>query len=442
VKEDLMLKKLLTLSLILALGMVCFLVSCKDSNDSESPVNYIVSFQSGDGTAIADKKVRKDATLNLELSEFQPELTGYFFDGWYLQGDTEQELLASIKVTKNITLVAKWQKAVIVTLDLQGGTWEGAVLLPDTYHRRGSTFHAVWYEPAKRGFIFKYWFLQGDPNKEEKESIQVDNDITLVALWEEGWVVEFELNGGVYQPNYLTVANNAIIQLASIKPVKDGYALEGWYYDASFASRAPDLITVTGNIKLYAKWISLEAFDSLLGVWMGDEGTYLLYFEESHLLGFYFSINETREVQIRSFEWTDSILDGKTYAFVPGTLSLGEGEGAKNFTPETRTMSPAGKASLSKTWIMSADNVADLLSLYLNEDGSGYLHANGRIIGVSYNASGTSSLTLLNGAPIGGGAGEVLLTIPVVDDKPFGFEVMGDGGGDGEGGIVPIREVF
>jgi uncharacterized repeat protein (TIGR02543 family) len=427
--------------LVAALGLLCFLVSCKDSSDPDQPANYTVSFQSGGGTPIADKTVPKGT--DFKLSGYQTELAGHFFDGWYLQGDTAQKLLTSITVTKNITLVAKWLKAVSVTLDLQGGVLAGN---PDfTNLRPGTIFEAEWYVPTREdreGFVFLYWYLQDDLFQTEVRSIQVDTDITLVAKWEEGWIVELELDGGEYFTNYLTIAKNAMLELASIRTFKDGYALEGWYYDAAFDSRVPDVIMVTRNITLYVKWVILSYFEPLIGVWKGEDETYLLYIDRlSCMFGFYFSIDETPEVQIHSFTWTDSIIDGKTYSVADDELSLGAGEGVKIFNRVTTKMRPLGNDSLSKLWVKGeGDDIEQLVSLYLFENGSGFIGDKSRDVSISYNAPRFgSSLHLLwqktdkNGVSLEED-GALLLIIPIVDGKPLGFKEMGDGGG-GDGPV-------
>jgi uncharacterized repeat protein (TIGR02543 family) len=426
-------KNALCLGLVAALGMVWIIVSCKNSGTPEPSVtNYTVSFQTGGGTEIAGKTVQEGTTLDLELSEYQPGRTGYFFNGWYLSGDAEQIPLTSIAVRGNITLVAKWLSSVSVILDKQGGELAGN---PGSNIRPGSTFEAAGFAPTRKGYVFLHWYLKDDPSHAEVERIRVDTDITLVAEWEEGWVIELELDGGEYYREFITVARNDVtIELATIKPVKDDYVLEGWYYDADFASRVPDVITVDGDITLYVQWAPLNNYAYLFGVWSGSAGTYLLYFEQdgNSPIGFYFSDDE-----IRSFVWTDSTIDGKAFDFNSGTLIVGEGESANTFTPAITKMRPAGNVPLSKLWIKGGGN--DPVSLYLFDSGNGFVYADGRFTDISY-ASNVGNIYLLrqntdeNGNPL---AGEVLLAIPIVEGKPSGFEVMKDGG-EGEGGIVPF----
>jgi uncharacterized repeat protein (TIGR02543 family) len=433
--------KLLSIGLTAVLGLLCLLISCKNPTTPETPpvINYTVSFQSDGGTPIADiKNVPQGTVLRVSSSDYWPKRPGYLFDGWYLQGDTNQRLLRSIRVNGNITLVAKWIKLFTVKLEMgEGGTLGGN--LPLTF-LPGALFEASSYRPFRKGFLFLYWYEKDKLPKAPVGTFQVDKDITLVAEWEEGWTVSLELNGGTYSRNYVTVAkrDNATISLAGINLVREGYIFEGWYYDAAFTNPVPgDTIPVTEDFTLYVKWTSLSVYSAMLGVWTaGNDGpAYFLYHEESRLYGFYFSPDD-----IRSFVWSTSILDGKRYTSAPRTLRVGEGEDAKTFTPVTEKRKPSGNVPLNGVWLM-AEADADLLALYfgggimiyLSSDiderknliGSGSIRANGRYLNISYVVTGSGYLYLLQKNVGAYGVlleGEVLLRIPIVVDVVDGKE--------------------
>jgi uncharacterized repeat protein (TIGR02543 family) len=394
----------------LALGLAC--ISCDNTPGGGPPdpplTEYTIRFQTGSGgTALADTKVPEGTTFDLGQSEYQPERDGYSFDCWFISTDTAQTPIASLKVTGNITLVAKWLSNVSVTLNLYGGKMEG---YPDfSSIRPGEIFDASSFIPSRTGYIFQYWYLKDDPYYEEVESIQVYTDITLVALWEEGWVVTLNLYGGEYYGgDSITVAKGDTLELARIKPVKDDCVLEGWYYDAGFIAPVPAEVPVTTNISLYVKWLPLGDYASLFGVWKGSAGTYLLYHEEneSRLIGFYFSTDE-----ICSFIWTETI-NGKTYSLASGILTVG----LDKFTAVSPSMMPVGSASVSTMWVKGEED--DPVSLFLFDNGNASLYANGITVWLSY-ALRLDTIYLLrqntgeNGNPR---PGEVLLTIPIVDD--------------------------
>jgi uncharacterized repeat protein (TIGR02543 family) len=429
--------------LIVIVGLVLACVSCNNSTTppKTSVTNYTVSFQTAGGTAIPGKTMPEGATLALGLSEYQPERPGYSFDGWYIQGDTEQTPVTSITVKENITLVAKWLSNVSVTLDLQGGTLSRD---PDTSVRPGAVFDA-WHVPSLKGSVFLHWYLKGDPYMAKVESIQVYDNITLVALWELGCVVTFELDEGEYYgDDYVTVALYDTFETAEIRPLKDGYVLEGWYYDEDFTRPVPPVITVSRDITLYVKWAPLSDYSHLFGVWEEErEGasSYLLYFDPygsstasgNGLIGFYFSGDE-----IRSFLWTASSVDGKAASLANGTLTIGEGEDANTFTKAQPRILLAGDLSFCKLWEKGEGAV--LLSLF--ESGGGVLEANGRTFFSLGYAVRASNLLLLrkntdeDGNPL---PGEVLLAIPIdTEGKLSGFKTDEVGVGDGGDPFAPF----
>jgi uncharacterized repeat protein (TIGR02543 family) len=282
--------------------------------------------------------------------------------------------------------------------------------------------------------------LENDPRQEEVKRIQVYDNITLAAKWEAGWVVTFDLGDDeaatLHEGGYVTVAKNSTLDLTTIRPVRDNYVHEGWYYEAAFTTRVPDSIRVTGSIPLYAKWVPLDYFKPLFGVWTGREGTYLLYHDpdgssltkENGLIGFYFS-----EDEICSFVWTAEKINGKPWTLTSGTLTVGEGAGA-GFTMTADSKWPEGNETISKLWVKGKDD--DIVSLNLFETGNGTLEANGRSFWLSYVLSGGTLYLLQHNTDEFDDhlPGEVLLEIPAIEGVLFGFEEkVFDGEGEGEG---------
>jgi uncharacterized repeat protein (TIGR02543 family) len=468
--------RLLGSGLVAAFGLLCVLAACENQaapgpGPKPTVPTYTVSFDSDGGTPIAGIKVRKGVTIDLRDKYFQTQQTGYFFNGWFLKDDPSPVLRSrtSITVNENITLVAKWIKYCVVSLEMgEGGTLGGNTelsVLPGTLLEAGG------YKPFRKGFIFRYWYLKDDPSEAKRDSIRVDSDITLVAAWKEGWAVTLVLNGGVYPRDYITVdKDDGTLDLAGVKPVKANSVFEGWYYNAGFTEPVPDEITVTENITLYVKWLPLNLFEDLLGVWTRAPETYFLYLEECRLYGFYFSSDE-----VRSFAWSDKTLDGKGYTSGSRSLTVGTGTDAKTFTLVTEKTKPAGNARLTGMWvkgeleqiILPGDpedpevptpppvdgieikkegeilfyNFTGGIWLCLDEDGRGYVRANGGTVDISYVVTNLNLLYLLrrNEKVTESGVvldeGEVLLRLPIVpilDEegkevgiKPDGFEPFG-----------------
>lgn len=91
-------------SLLVIFGMLIVgSSSCKKEVEDEK-ATYTVTFDSDGGTAVAAQKVEDGAVAKRPTN---PTKTGQKFASWYL-GDKAYDFKA--KVTKNITLKAKWEE--------------------------------------------------------------------------------------------------------------------------------------------------------------------------------------------------------------------------------------------------------------------------------------------------------------------------------------------
>lgn len=70
-----------------------------------SAPSYTVKFDTDGGSSIANQTVTQNGTVNKPAD---PAKDGYKFDGWYTGNDFAQEFDFNSKVTKNITIYAKW----------------------------------------------------------------------------------------------------------------------------------------------------------------------------------------------------------------------------------------------------------------------------------------------------------------------------------------------
>lgn len=87
--------------------------SSSPDTDVVKPVKYTVTFNSNGGSSVKSQTVTKDSTV---LEPSNPRREGYTFLGWY-NGTTAFDF--STKVTKNITLTAKWKKDVVVSYKIE-----------------------------------------------------------------------------------------------------------------------------------------------------------------------------------------------------------------------------------------------------------------------------------------------------------------------------------
>jgi len=216
---------------------------------------YTATFDTDGGTpAIANQTKKYNETFTKPAD---PEKLGYEFKGWFL-GDTAYDF--ATKVTKNITLVAKWEKKEYkVIFDANGGT-----PTPEVQTVKYQETAIKPEDPTMTGHNFKGWQLNG---ADYDFATKVTDNITLVAKWEKKeYKVTFDANGGTPTPEVQTVKYQETATRPE-NPTKDDYRFFRWLdkngneYD--FAT------PVTENITLTAEWTQLfvVSFDT------GDGGS-------------------------------------------------------------------------------------------------------------------------------------------------------------------------
>ena len=158
-----------------------------DNNDDKEDevTKYTVTFNSDGGSSVAKQTVEEGKKAKEPKA---PTKSGYTFKGWYL-GSTKYNF--SNKVTKNITLTAKWEKAqekeeqptvktYTVTFDANGGTSVAKQTIEE-----GKT--ATSKKTTRTGYTFLGWYI-GDTKFDF--STAITKDIKLTAKWEKDDVVD------------------------------------------------------------------------------------------------------------------------------------------------------------------------------------------------------------------------------------------------------------
>jgi uncharacterized repeat protein (TIGR02543 family) len=112
---------------------------------------------------------------------------------------------------------------------------------------------------SKTGYVFLYWNtnpdgtgVSYDPGNYDR--IQINNDISLYAIWGLTYAVSFNTNGAEEILPIIGIIIGSRITKPD-DPIKDGYSFDAWYKDEQ-CNESWDFITdfVTDNITLYAKW--------------------------------------------------------------------------------------------------------------------------------------------------------------------------------------------
>ena len=244
--------------LFLTLFAVCMvLVSCGGDN-TPTPTTYKITFDSDGGASVAAIVAEGGVEIAIPTS---PTKEGYKFIGWYL-GDAEY--VFSVMPEVNITLKAKWEKLpdpikeYTLTLDVNGGN---SLSNNSIIAEAGATITLP--TPTKEGYNFLGWY-KGETKFEE--NIMPDENITLVAKWEEiiipvvKYTITFDVNGGNSLTNStFTAEAGAVIEFPN--PVKDGYEFLGWYTENEKFEKTT---MPEENITLVAKWSKVIVYSDIV----------------------------------------------------------------------------------------------------------------------------------------------------------------------------------
>lgn len=188
----------------------------KEQDDEEKVTKYTVKFDSNGGSSVSKQTVEKDKKATKPAD---PKKDGYIFKGWYL-GSTKYDF--SKKVTKNITLTAKWEKVeeqpsqpdtpvtpevkeYTVKFDIDGQITTKTVKEGEKVSKPSN--------PTKDGYTFKYWSLNGS---EYNFSNEVKSDITLKAEWKKNDVITYKIED-----------TNSVLNQQKLYILKNGEAAAG-----------------------------------------------------------------------------------------------------------------------------------------------------------------------------------------------------------------------
>lgn len=121
-------------------------------------------------------------------------------------------------------------------------------------------------DPTKGDFIFVGWFKEATwVNAWDFDKDVVTEDITLYGKWTTiTYTVTFNTNGGsAIAPATVAKGSKAI---RPVPPTKTGAAFDDWYSDVALSVLYDFNTAVTGNLTIYAKWITVtrETLETLV----------------------------------------------------------------------------------------------------------------------------------------------------------------------------------
>ena len=304
--------------------------SPSSTDTTETPVitevMYIVKYETDHGTlpdSIKDGISVKENTIL--QAENLPALSaeGYAFGGWW-DGET-QVIPDAYKVTKNVTLTAKWTVATIsytVSFVSEHGTAPETVTIPENTLLSEEILPNL----TETGFRFDGWY-----DGERKILIGSDTitkNLELTAKWIACWTIHFDSNGGTgLMPDFLMNGDGEPHQLNKNSFTRKGYIFIGWgnYYDSSYPAYNDEatlqfsaIDEPTEGPTLYAIWEPITytvRFDTTKGVYEDIQVTY----DENHT--YHYGSTEISQNGIYVASWnTKSDGTGESFATGEGLL--------------------------------------------------------------------------------------------------------------------------
>ena len=198
---------------------------------------YTVTFDANGGSKVESATVDYNTAVAAPTA---PTKTGYTFAGWLLD---KKAYDFTTLVTEDMTLVADWTiNEYTVTFDANGGSKVESAAVE--YNKTV----AVPTEPAKEGYTFAGWLLDG---KAYDFTTPITDNITLTAKWD---IITYTVT--FVDRNTTTTAATDITKgylVEEKEPVRAGFIFQGWF--AKDAKEAFDFTApVTGDITLTAVW--------------------------------------------------------------------------------------------------------------------------------------------------------------------------------------------
>jgi len=241
----------------------------RDDPTTPAPPNVTITFDAGGGEGSQPSlTVPQGTEILLPSSAFTR--VGHVFTGWG-EGTRTHPVGAPFVVAESITLTARWKPApepvVFHTVTLRPNGGAGTVIVMTVPHGATVTlpdggFTRQWHELA--GWALSALAVDAPPPFALGSDFNVNEDTTLHAVWRRPlYQVTFDTNSGTGQaPSSVSALYGATIPLPGSGGFeKDGFVFTGWNTqpDGLGVHLAGSHFVVTGNTRLYARWVSSVA---------------------------------------------------------------------------------------------------------------------------------------------------------------------------------------
>lgn len=206
---------------------------------------FTITFDSNGGSAVDSQTVDYGNTV---AAPSNPTKENYTFGGWFTDDTFARAYDFDMPVTRDITLIAKWDIITYtVTFHSNGGT-----TIDPLEVESGDSVSAP-TEPTKDTYNFKGWYTDSELTQEYDFDTPVFQDLDLYAKWEiMTFNVSFVSNGGSSVDTQTIEYGGTVIEPAA--PSKEDYAFMGWYADSELTQEYDFDTPVVSTFSLYAKW--------------------------------------------------------------------------------------------------------------------------------------------------------------------------------------------
>ena len=248
-------KLLMTICFIFTL---CLITSCKKT--------YELEYDANGGTFANNETIIKEeykANKNVELIKEIPTKSGYDFVGW-TNVDTNELVTGSIKITKNLILVATWEKSTKpdpnanykLTYNTGDGLFVDGTNSKEFEYKYNTVAKLITDIPQVEGKEFIGWY-NSETDELVSESITIVKDTTLIAKYGE---VMYEIKYRAISGEFADGTNQKVIKVPAGSlfeygdtPTYGERVFNGWYDSKTDEYIIPGT-KVTSDMEVRAKY--------------------------------------------------------------------------------------------------------------------------------------------------------------------------------------------
>jgi uncharacterized repeat protein (TIGR02543 family) len=216
---------------------------------------YRVSFDSMGGSVVESiTGVAEGETITLPNP---PTKEGFVFGGWHRDTSCKVPFTETSKVTKDITLYAKWEEFQLVAYSLEAAYIGDALYVNDGIPKESIRVIAMYNDNVAR-LVDDFTYTPNTILQEGANVITVSyEDLNAAVVIETGnpaktYTITFDSCGGNEIESIKNITWGDTVTLP--KAVKSGAEFEGWYTSKEYTTEFTEKDFVTRDMTLYAKW--------------------------------------------------------------------------------------------------------------------------------------------------------------------------------------------